>query len=89
MALVGLGWNFMFTAGTTLLLSTYTPAEKAKVQGINDLFVFGTVAVCSLFAAVIYKSFGFFAVNLTSAPLLVLVVLAVLWLRWKRQPVAT
>jgi uncharacterized membrane protein YqjE len=52
------------------------------------LFVFGTVALCSLFAAVIYKNFGFFAVNLTSAPLLVLVVLAVLWLRWKRQPVA-
>jgi len=88
MALVGLGWNFMFTAGTTLLLSTYTPAEKAKVQGINDLFVFGTVAVCSLAAGVVYQTLGFFAVNMASAPLLVLVVIAVFWLRGHRRTVA-
>ncbi len=84
MALVGVGWNFMFTAGTTLLLSSYTPAEKAKVQGINDLFVFGTVAVCSLAAGVVYQTLGFFAVNLASAPLLVMVVIAVFWLRARR-----
>ncbi len=88
MALVGLGWNFMFTAGTTLLLSTYTPAEKAKVQGVNDFFVFGTVATCSLLAGLVYSEFGFIAVNMASAPLLVMVVCAVFWLRIKRQPVA-
>lgn len=88
MALVGLGWNFMFTAGTTLLLSTYTPAEKAKVQGVNDFFVFGTVATCSLLAGLVYSEFGFIAVNMASAPLLVMVVCAVFWLRMKRQPVA-
>lgn len=88
MALVGVGWNFMFTAGTTLLLSTYTPAEKAKVQGVNDFFVFGTVATCTLLAALVFSEFGFIAVNLASVPLLVLVVLAVFWLRWRRQPVA-
>ena len=88
MALVGLGWNFMFTAGTTLLLSTYTPAEKAKVQGVNDFFVFGTVATCSLLAGVVYNSFGFVAVNLVSVPLLVLVVCAAFWLRVRRQPAA-
>jgi len=85
MALVGLGWNFMFTAGTTLLLSTYTPAEKAKVQGINDLFVFGTVATCSLLAGVVYNALGFFAVNLASAPLLIAVVIAVFWLQMRRR----
>ncbi len=88
MALVGLGWNFMFTAGTTLLLSTYTPAEKAKVQGVNDFFVFGTVATCSLLAGLVYSEFGFIAVNMASAPLLVMVVCAVFWRRMKRQPVA-
>ncbi|MGB0573069.1 MAG: MFS transporter [Alphaproteobacteria bacterium] len=88
MSLVGVGWNFMFTAGTTLLLSSYTPAEKAKVQGINDLFVFGTVAVCSLAAGVVYQTLGFFAVNLASAPLLVAVVIAVFWLRARRGTVA-
>jgi predicted MFS family arabinose efflux permease len=85
MALVGLGWNFMFTAGTTLLLSSYTPAEKAKVQGINDLFVFGTVATCSLLAGIVYNALGFFAVNLASAPLLIAVVIAVFWLQMRRR----
>ena len=87
MALVGLGWNFMFTAGTTLLLSTYTPAEKAKVQGVNDFFVFGTVATCSLLAGVVYNAFGFIAVNLASVPLLIAVVLAVFWLQMRRRAV--
>lgn len=84
MALVGLGWNFMFTGGTTLLLQTYRPAEKAKAQGINDFFVFGTVAVCSLAAGVTYQSVGWSAVNLAAVPLLVLVIVAILWLRSRR-----
>ena len=89
MALVGLGWNFMFTGGTTLLLQTYKPSEKAKVQGINDFFVFGTVAVCSLLAGGTYQSVGWSAVNLAAVPLLVLVLLAVIWLRGRRLPVTT
>ena len=37
--LLGIGWNFMFVTGTSMLTETYTPAEKAKVQGFNDLLV--------------------------------------------------
>jgi MFS family permease len=85
MALVGIGWNFMFTAGTTLLLQTYTPAEKAKVQGTNDFFVFGTVAFCSLAAGATYQAVGWAAVNLAALPLLVLVLAAIIWLRGRRQ----
>ncbi len=88
MALVGVGWNFMFTAGTTLLLQTYTPAEKAKIQGINDFFVFGTVAFCSLAAGAVYQAVGWAAVNLAAVPLLFMVLAAVLWLRGRRIPVA-
>jgi MFS family permease len=88
MALVGLGWNFMFTGGTTLLLQTYTPAEKAKVQGVNDFFVFGTVAICSLLAGGTYQTVGWAAVNLAAVPLLVLVLVAVIWLRGRQMPVA-
>jgi MFS family permease len=88
MAVVGLGWNFMFTGGTTLLLQTYTPAEKAKVQGVNDFFVFGTVAVCSLLAGGTFQSVGWAAVNLAAVPLLILVLAAVFWLRGRRMPVA-
>ena len=84
MALVGLGWNFMFTGGTTLLLQTYTPAEKAKVQGVNDFFVFGTVAVVSLLAGGTYQTVGWNAVNLAAVPLLVAVLISVTWLRGRR-----
>ena len=87
MALVGVGWNFMFTAGTTLLLQTYTPAEKAKIQGINDFFVFGTVAVCSLAAGATYQAVGWAAVNLAAVPLLIAVIGATIWLRGRRVPV--
>ena len=84
MAVVGIGWNFMFTGGTTLLLQSYTPAEKAKTQGINDFFVFGTVAVCSLAAGATYQAVGWAAVNLAAVPLLILVVAVIFWLRGRR-----
>ncbi|HCB31744.1 MAG TPA: MFS transporter, partial [Deltaproteobacteria bacterium] len=50
--LLGMGWNFMFVAGTTMVIETYSPAEKAIVQGVNDFLVFGTAAVSSLLAGV-------------------------------------
>src|SRR3546814_3581517 len=43
LVLLGLGWNFMFVGGTTLLTETYAPGEKAKVQAANDFVVFGVV----------------------------------------------
>lgn len=87
MALVGTAWNFMFTGGTTLLLETYRPVEKAKVQGINDLFVFGTVAICSLAAGAIYQFVGWQALNIAVVMALVVVLAANLWIRLLRQPV--
>jgi len=86
MALVGLAWNFMFTGGTTLLLETYLPAEKAKVQGINDFFVFGTVAVCSLAASQIYHYFGWQALNVAVVIALAVALGANLWIRTLRVP---
>ncbi|MEK9661634.1 MAG: MFS transporter [Alphaproteobacteria bacterium] len=87
MALVGVAWNFMFTGGTTLLLETYTPAEKAKVQGVNDFFVFGTVATCSLAAGAIYQFAGWQALNIAVVAVLIVVLAANLWIRLQRDPV--
>ena len=44
---VGVGWNFMYTGGTTLLTEAYAPAEKARTQGANDFIVFATMGVSS------------------------------------------
>ena len=77
--LLGMGWNFMFVAGTTMVTETYSPAEKAIVQGVNDFLVFGTAAVSSLLAGVVQTSLGWRAVNLSSIPLLGVAILALLW----------
>ncbi|MDE0408578.1 MAG: MFS transporter, partial [Alphaproteobacteria bacterium] len=46
----GVGWNFMFVGGSSLLTEVHTPAERAKLQGVNDFVVFGSIAVSSLFS---------------------------------------
>jgi len=77
--LLGMGWNFMFVAGTTMVTETYSPAEKAIVQGVNDFLVFGTAAVSSLLAGAVQTSLGWRAINLSSIPFLGVAVLALLW----------
>ncbi len=82
--LLGVGWNFLFTGATTLLTEIYTAAEKAKVQGINDLLVFATVTLSATSSGALHHSIGWTAVNLAVAPLIILSLLAIIWLRWRR-----
>lgn len=79
--LLGVGWNFMFVGATTLLTTTYRPAEKAKVQAINDLAVFATAAFSSLSSGVLHHLVGWDAVNVSMIPPLLVVLTAILWLR--------
>lgn len=82
LVLVGVGWNFLFTGGTTLLTQTYTPEEKAKVQGLNDFFIWGTISVGAVTSGAVQHSIGWSAVNLVMAPLVVIVFITTLWLRY-------
>ena len=83
--LVGAGWNFAFTGGTVLLTEVYTPAERAKVQGMNDFILFSGVAVSSLSAGVVYFFFGWMWVNLATVPLILAILLLAIWLRAIRR----
>jgi predicted MFS family arabinose efflux permease len=76
--LLGIGWNFMFVGGTKLLTETHRPSERAKVQGVNDLVVFGSVAIASLSSGVLLQSFGWKAVSYGALPFLIAAGLAVL-----------
>lgn len=78
---IGVGWNFLFVSGTTLLTETYEPEEKAKAQGVNDFLVFGSVAVFSFSAGLIQANFGWDAVNMFIVPWVIAVGVAVLWLK--------
>jgi MFS family permease len=80
LVLLGLGWNLLFVAGTTLLTRTYTPAERFKAQGLNDFIIFGTQAVMSLLAGTAIEAVGWVGLNLVGVPLLVAMTAATAWL---------
>ena len=48
LVLLGVGWNFLFVSGTSLLPKGYTSGERFKVQSTNDFFVFSIQAASSL-----------------------------------------
>lgn len=85
LVLLGIGWNFLFVGGTTLLTETYTEPEKAKTQGLNDFLVFTTITVASLSAGATQHYFGWRLVNLGVIPLIVIVAVAIVWLKGVRR----
>jgi MFS family permease len=86
--LIGAGWNLMFVGATDLLTQCHTPAERAKVEGFNDLVVFGTVAVATFVSGFIHHLWGWDAVILMLLPCMGLLALAVVALRPVRAPAA-
>ena len=72
---LGLGWNFLFISGTSLVVLTYNKGEKFKVQGVNDLIVFSTMALASLSAGILLNSIGWKMMNLICIPFLILIIL--------------
>lgn len=80
LALLGVGWNFLFVGSTTLLTEVHAPAEKAKVQGLNDLLVFGTVACTATTSGALHHAFGWKALNIGSLPFVLVALCAAAWL---------
>lgn len=85
LALLGIGWNFMYTGGTTLLTECYRPAEKARTQGANDFIVFATMGVSSLASGAMVSSVGWETMNRAILPFVALIAAAVFWLAWRRR----
>ncbi|MGE0650827.1 MAG: MFS transporter [Alphaproteobacteria bacterium] len=83
---LGLGWNFMFVGGTTLLTSVVARPEQAKMQGLNDFLVFSFVALASLSSGAAYQSLGWQAVNLGAVPGVTVALAAAIWLVLSRSP---
>jgi len=83
LVLLGVGWNFLYIGGTTLLTECYAPAERAKAQGINDFLVFVAMAASSLTSGIVITRTGWGALNQLALPFLSVVTLAIalLWLK--------
>ena len=84
--LLGVGWNFLFTASTTLALSTYRPEEKDKAQGALNFCVFAVLALSSLASGVLVTTQGWTLLNMGSLLPLALIGAAIGWLAWQRRP---
>jgi MFS family permease len=86
-ALVGLGWNFTYVGGSTLLTTTYQTAERAKVQASHDFTVYAATATAAALSGVLHAKAGWIVVNLAALPLMAAVVGAAVWLmaRQRRQ----
>jgi MFS family permease len=84
--LLGIGWNFGFVGATTMLAGAHAPHERGRMQGMNDLLVFGGVTVASFSSGGLMNCSGgnaqqgWMAVNLAMAPFLVLAGGALIWL---------
>lgn len=95
LVLLGLGWNFGFIGATTMLAGSHAPHERGRMQGLNDLLVFGGVTLASLASGGLMNcaggdaATGWAAVNIAMIPFLVLAGGSLLWLsmRTKAEPV--
>ena len=79
LVLLGVGWNFLYIGGTTLLTETYRPEERAKAQGANDQAIFIMMAVSSFSSGLTVTTAGWERVNLFALPLVAAVAVALAW----------
>ena len=82
---LGVGWNFSFIGATSLLGTTHSAAEQAKVQGLNDFLVLGLVAVASFGSGALLVSSGWAAVQYAMAPALLVALVGIGWLALARR----
>lgn len=79
LALLGVGWNFMFVGGTTILGTAYAPAERMRVQATNDVIVFGTVACTAFTSGALEAGSGWTSLNLTVVPAVLIAAVLAVW----------
>jgi MFS family permease len=90
--LLGIGWNFAFIGATTMLAGAHRPEERGRVQGLNDMIVFGFVTLASLSSGGLMNCSGgtpvegWNAVNLAMIPFLTLAGGALIWLWLRPRP---
>jgi MFS family permease len=81
LVLLGIGWNFLYVGGTTLLTYTYSMAERYRAQAVNEFLVFGMSASSSLLAGTVMFYFGWTTLMLVPIPMLIAITAALIYIR--------
>ena len=82
---LGIGWNFLYISGTSLLVTTYNEQEKFKAQGFNDLIVFSATAIGSLSAGILISLLSWKIVNFMCIPFLILILYSIIRADYKKN----
>jgi MFS family permease len=85
MVLLGVGWNFLYIGGTTLLTECYRPSERAKTQGANDMAIFVTMATSSFSSGLLLDRGGWVTLNVLALPFITVMCCALGWLMLRRR----
>lgn len=85
MLLLGVGWNFLYTSGTTLLTRTYRQSERYTAQAFNEFVIFSVSAFASLMAGVLIHRFGWTWTVAATVPAVVLVTVSLLMIRRREE----
>jgi MFS family permease len=88
LVILGVGWNFLYIGGTTLITEACTPPERAKTQGANDLIIFVTMAASSFSSGLLLEKSGWAILNYLALPLITATAAGVLWLHFRRRAAA-
>jgi MFS family permease len=81
LALIGIGWNFLFIGSTVLLARTYQAADRFSAQAANDFLVLAAQATAALSAGAAITRFGWEAVNRIALPPVLAVIALLLLIR--------
>jgi MFS family permease len=82
---LGVGWNFLFTAGTSLSLKAYRPEERDKTQGAINFCVFAMMMISSFSSGALVTTRGWALLNYVSLLLIGATAIAVLWYALKER----
>lgn len=80
---LGVGWNFLYIGGTTLLTTTYSAVEKSRAQATNDMTIFAVGLACSFSAGGLLEAFGWQTLNGMLLPWLATAAVALLWFSFR------
>ncbi|MGZ9722186.1 MFS transporter [Rhizobium miluonense] len=85
LVMLGIGWNFLYIGGTTLLTTTYAPEEKGRAQATNDMTIFAVGLACSFSAGALLQHFGWQTLNMLLLPWMGLAAVTLIWLDYRQR----